>query len=310
MQAALTAGAAGASLWAMRYVGPIYRPPSEADSLLIQASEGCPHNKCSFCLVYKRGPRFRARPPEEIEADLLEAAQTLGKAVRTIFLPAGDSMALPGADLVRVCRKARELFPRLERITTYASMASIEAHGPEGLAELAAAGLTRLHAGLESGSAEVLRRVKKGTDPDQQVRAGRMALAAGLELNLYVMLGLGGPELSRRHAAGTARVLNRICQAGEISLRLRTLVPKTGTLLLHQLKKGRFTLMTCHQVLDEASRLIAALEGPLEMFSDHYTNYVNLRGRLPDERPRLLAELETAARLPRDAFRPDFVGDQ
>ncbi len=294
----------------MHYKGPIYRPPSEADSLLIQASEGCPHNKCSFCLVYKRGPRFRARPPEEIEADLMEAARELGPGVRTIFLPAGNSLALPGPDLARVCEKARELFPRLERITTYASMASIDAHGPAGLAELAAAGLTRLHVGLESGCAEVLRRVKKGTDPEQQVRAGRMALAAGLELNLYVMLGLGGPELSARHAADTARVLGDICQAGEPTVRLRTLVPKSGTLLLHQIRRGRFELCTCHQVLAEARSLIEALKGPLALFSDHYTNYLNLRGGLPADRPRLLAELDAAARLPRDAFRPDFVGDQ
>ncbi len=294
----------------MRYQGPIYRPPSEADSLLVQATVGCPHNKCSFCMVYKKGPPFRIRPVEEVEADLRRAAAELGPWVRTIFLPAGDSLAVPTPELARICRSARELFPRLERITTYASFPSVEAHGPAGLAELAAAGLGRLHLGLESGHAPTLRRHKKGTHPAQQVRAGRMALAAGLELNLYVLLGLAGPEHSQEHARATAAVLNRINAAGPLTIRLRTLVPKVNTLLLHWLRRGRFTLCTPHQVLAECRELISRLEGPARLFSDHYTNYLDLHGRLPHDRARLLARIEEALTRPRRAFRPDFIGTQ
>lgn len=294
----------------MRYVGPIYRPPSEAMSLLVQATVGCPHNKCSFCMVYKRGPAFAVRPTAEIIADLRAARAELGADVRTLFLPAGNSLAMPTAALEAVCRAAGELFPHLERITTYASVPAILAHGAEGLARLRAAGLKRLHVGLESGHDPTLARVKKGCDSARQAAAGRMALAAGLELNLYLLLGLAGPADSLAHAAATAQVVNRINQAGEPSLRLRTLVPKVNTLLLHQIERGRFTLCTPHEVLAEARALIADLAGPASLASDHYTNYLNLAGRLPDDRARLLGEIDAALALPRAAFRADFVGQQ
>ena len=232
------------SLWAMRYEGPIYRPPSEAHSLLVQATVGCPHNKCAFCMVYKKGPRFKIRPVADILRDLDEARAELGSGVRTLFLPAGNSLAMPTVDLVAVCRHARELFPDLARITVYASIGSMEAQGPAGLKELAGAGLNRLHVGLESGHAPTLARMKKGSDPKSQVRACAWALGAGMELNLYVLLGLAGPEDSKAHALATAEVLNRITESGPVSARLRTLVPKVNTLLLHWLKKGRFTLCT------------------------------------------------------------------
>lgn len=294
----------------MRYQGPIYRPPSEADSLLVQATVGCPHNKCSFCMTYKKGPPFRVRPVSEIVEDLNEAQRELGPGVRTLFLPAGDSLAMPTDDLARVCATAREMFPNLERITVYAGVKSILGHGPEGLRRLRQAGLARLHVGLESGHDPTLLRVKKGVTSAQQIQAGRMALEAGLEISLYVMLGLAGPGDSLAHAEATAGVVGAINQAGEPILRLRTLLPKVNTLLLHQINKGRFTLCTPQEVLREAGRLIAGLDGPLSLHSDHYTNYLNLDGRLPGDRERLLEQIAAARRLPRGAFRPDFVGTQ
>lgn len=294
----------------MYYEGPIYRPPSEADSLLVQATVGCPHNKCSFCMTYKKGPRFALRPLDEIKADLAEAAAEQGGGVRSLFLPAGNSLAMPTGDLVEVCAEARRLFPGLERITLYASVQSILDQGAEGLSRLRRAGLSRLHVGLESGHDPTLERVKKGVNSAQQSEAGRMALEAGLDLCLYVLLGLAGLADSAAHAQATARVIKRINRAGPLTVRLRTLLPKVNTLLLHQINKGRFTLCTPHEVLDEAGRLLEGLSGPLELFSDHYTNYVNLHGRLPQERTRLLAEIAAARRLPRRAFREDFVGTQ
>ncbi|MFZ5586579.1 MAG: radical SAM protein [Thermodesulfobacteriota bacterium] len=294
----------------MRYVGPIYRPPSEAMSLLVQATIGCPHNKCSFCMVYKRGPAFAVRPTAEIIADLRQARAELGDGLRAIFLPAGNSLAMPTEELETVCRASGDLFPALERITTYASVTSILAHGAGGLKRLRAAGLKRLHVGLESGHDPTLARVKKGCDSAMQRAAGALALKAGLELNLYLLLGLAGPADSAAHAAATAAVVNAINRHGRLSLRLRTLVPKVDTPLLRQIDKGRFTLCTPHQILAEARALIAALDGPARLFSDHYTNYLDLAGRLPDDRPRLLAEIDAALKLPREAFRPDFVGRQ
>ncbi|RJX29103.1 MAG: radical SAM protein [Desulfarculus sp.] len=294
----------------MRYEGPIYRPPSEADSLLVQATVGCPHNKCSFCMVYKKGPRFRVRPLAEIQADLAQAAVDLGPRVRSLFLPAGNTLAMPTAELAAVCAQARRLLPNLERITVYASMQSVLAQGAAGLARLKQAGLSRLHVGLESGHDPTLARVKKGVSSREQVAAGRLALEAGLELCLYVILGLAGPADSLAHASATAQVINRINAAGPLTVRLRTLVPKMGTLLLHQINKGRFSLCSPHQVLAEADRLLAELAGPLGLFSDHYTNYLDLRGALPADQERLRQEVAAALALPREAFRPDFVGGQ
>lgn len=294
----------------MRYEGPIYRPPSEADSLLVQATVGCPHNKCSFCTVYKKGPRYRARSVDEVAADLAEAHRDLGDAVRNLFLPAGDSLAMPTADLAAICAEARRVFPRLKRITVYAGIPSILRHGPAGLGRMAEAGLCRLHVGLESGHDPTLVRVKKGHDAARAVRAVNLALEAGLELSLYVMLGLAGPEESAAHARATARVINAAGAGRELTLRLRTLVPKVNTLLLHQIRRGRFSLCTPHQVLAETRTLLEGLEGPATLHSDHYTNYLDLRGELPTDRPRLLAEIDAASRLPREAFRPDFIGSQ
>ena len=294
----------------MQYEGPIYRPPSEADSLLVQATVGCPHNKCSFCMVYKKGPRFKIRPVQDIEADLREAAQRLGPRVRTLFFPAGNTMAMPTGDLARICRLGRELFPSLERITVYASMPSIEQHSPEGLAELKEAGLTRLHVGLESGHRQTLINTKKGTDPKQQVRAGTLALKAGLELSLYLLLGLGGADHSQDHALATSDVVNQINRAGKLTLRLRTLLPKANTLLLHQIQKGRFKMCSAHQVLEEIKTLLQHLTGPARLTSDHYTNYIDLNGSIPSQCNDMLKRVQKARQLPQEAFRPIYIGTQ
>jgi hypothetical protein len=137
-----------------------------------------------------------------------------------------------------------------------------------------------------------------------------MALEAGFELCLYVLLGLAGPAQSLDHARATASVINSINQAGPLTVRLRTLVPKINTLLLHQIKKGRFTLCSPHEVLAETSALVEQLAGPLDLYSDHYTNYLNLQGSLPQDRQRLLDLTGQALTRPREDFRPDFIGRQ
>jgi len=292
----------------MRYEGPIYRPPSEASSLLVQATVGCPHNKCSFCLIYKKGPAYRVRPMEEIKADLDQAAAEYGGLVRTLFLPAGNTIAMPTVELAEVCAHARRVLPLLTRITVYGSSQYIDRKSLAELKELRAAGLSRLHVGLESGEARVLARAKKGTDPQEQVRAGRKTLAAGLELSLYVLLGLGGRELSREHARATAEVLNQI--GAPHFVRLRTLVPKINTLLLHQLKKGRFQMLGPHGVLAETRLLLENLEAETELTSDHYSNYLDLKGRLPRDRLKLLDQVDRALARPESSFREIFIGTQ
>lgn len=291
----------------MRYEGPIYRPPSEADSLLIQATVGCPHNKCSFCMVYKKGPPYRARSVEEISEDIEEASRTYGTRVRTLFFPAGNTIAMPAESLAAVCRLARTKFPRLERITVYGSSRYIAEKGLEELMLLREAGLTRIHVGFESGDDEVLKRVKKGTTCSEQIRAGRWVKEVGMELSEYVILGLGGRERTQQHAIATAEALNAIAPD---FVRLRTLVPKVNTLLLHQIRKGQFEMLGPHEVLKEIKELIENMSCPTTLTSDHYTNYMNLAGRLPEDKQRLLKEIDQGLQRPESEFRPFFVGTQ
>ena len=291
----------------MRYEGPIYRPPSEADSLLIQATVGCPHNKCTFCMVYKKGPRYRVRPVKEICEDIDAAHDVYGDNVTSLFFPAGNTIAMPTRDLAAICRYGREKFPNLRRITVYGSSQYIARKGPEALAALGEAGLSRIHVGLESGDDETLKRVKKGTNAAEQITAGQMVRAAGLELSEYVVLGLGGIDRSDSHALKTAEVLTAI---EPDFVRLRTLVPKVNTLLLHQIKKGRFQLPSPHQVLRETRRLLENIRCSTRLASDHYTNYLNLAGNLPQDKDRLTAEIDRALKRPEGSFRPFFIGTQ
>jgi radical SAM superfamily enzyme YgiQ (UPF0313 family) len=291
----------------LRYEGPIYRPPSEADSLLIQATVGCPHNKCTFCMVYKKGPPYRVRPVKDICEDIREASKAYGKNVETLFFPAGNTIAMPTNELSAICRFAVETFPVLQRITVYGSSQYIAGKGRTGLEVLREAGLTRIHVGLESGDDVILRKVKKGTTVSEQIEAGRMAKEAGIELSEYVILGLGGIERTEAHARATAEAINAI---GPDFVRLRTLVPKINTLLLHEINKGRFHLLSPHQVLQETRLLIEKIMCPTILTSDHYTNHLNLTGTLPGDRERLLGEIDDALSWDGSRFRPFFVGTQ
>jgi radical SAM superfamily enzyme YgiQ (UPF0313 family) len=291
----------------MRYEGPIYRPPSEADSLLIQATVGCPHNLCTFCMVYKQGVKFKVRPTHEVIEDLEEARRTYGPAVRTIFLPAGNTIAMPSAALAEICRSASALFPHLERLTVYGSAQYVVRKGLDNLRLLRAAGLKRIHLGLESGDDDILAQVRKGADSRQQVAAGVLVRQAGLKLNSYVILGLGGQERSEAHARETARVINEMAPH---VVRLRTLVPKIHTPLLDDIQAGRFRLLSPHGVISETLGLLAAIHVPTQVASDHYTNYVNVAGRLPEDRAAMLASLKQALARDEADFRPFFIGTQ
>ena len=291
----------------MRYEGPIYRPPSEADSLLIQATVGCPHNKCTFCMVYKKGPPFRVRPVREIEEDLDQAGRVYGPGVRTLFFPAGNTIAMPTDDLANICAYAHSIFPKLERITTYGSSRYVHRKGKDDLRKLKENGLLRIHVGLESGDDDVLRRIKKGTDSVEQTQAGLWVKEAGIELSEYVILGIGGKERTKEHAEATARVLSAISPD---FIRLRTFLPKVNTLLLHQIKKGQFQILSPHEVLRETMQIIENLDVTSQITSDHYTNYVDIHGRLPDDRKEMLKVLDEAMKRDESSFRPVYVGTQ
>ena len=291
----------------MRYQGPIYRPPSEADSLLIQATVGCPHNQCTFCMVYKNGPPFSIRAVEDICIDLDLAARQYGRSVTTLFFPAGNTIAMKTEQLSSICQYAYKVFPDLQRITVYGSPQYIHMKGRAGMQQLAEAGLSRIHVGLESGDDTVLSRVAKGTTRQQQIEAGQLVMESGIELSLYVLLGLGGKERSLEHAGQTTSALNAI---NPTFIRLRTLLPKKQTPLLREIVENKFQMLGPHAVLRETRAIVSGLDVSSELTSDHYTNYINVHGTLPQDKSKVLKEIDMALERDESDFRPIYIGDQ
>jgi putative FmdB family regulatory protein len=271
----------------MRYEGTVYRPPSEAGSLIIQATLACPHNKCAFCGMYK-GRRFRARPVPEVIEDLDIALDVLGPlGVRTIFLADGNTAVLPTEKLVAIAEAARARFPALERITMYGSAKFLVKKSLEQWRAVAAAGITRIHSGLESGDAATLRAINKGVTPEGAVEAYRHVMAAGIELSVYLMVGVAGVEGWREHALGSARVLN---QAPPTFIRLRTFVPQPGTPWHDRWREGALTLPSAQVSVSEARSGGSRRQPPAERISaaGWYTPTVGSDGRSPATREEVV----------------------
>jgi len=285
----------------MRYEGVVYRPPSEAQSLIIQATISCPHNKCAFCSMYK-DRKFRVRPMEEIIEDLDLALAAYGpRAVRTIFLADGNTAVLPTEKLVTIGEAARERFPELSRITVYGSARFLVKKSLEQWRRVAEAGITRIHSGLESGDAVTLEEIGKGVTPEEAVRAYTHVKRAGIELSVYLMVGVAGVERWREHALGSADVLNR---APPDFVRLRTFVPAPGTPWHERWERGQLTLLSAHQALEETQLLLENLQGPTVLLSDHVSNFIDVNGRIPEDKPMMLAHIEEALGWRAEAFRP------
>jgi radical SAM superfamily enzyme YgiQ (UPF0313 family) len=283
----------------------VYRPPSEAESLIIQATVGCPHNRCAFCAMY-RGGRFRIRKVDEIREDLDLAKEYYGDAVRTVFFADGNTIVMRTSELVEIFQYTRSIFPALERITLYGSARFIIKKTPEELSALKNAGLKRLHSGMESGDDEVLRRINKGTTSGEIIQAGVMVRNAGIELSEYMMVGVGGRELWRQHAINSARALNRI---NPDFIRLRTFMPFPGTPLYDQYQRGEFGLLTPHEALRETRLFVEQLHGiESQLLSDHVSNYRNVQGRLPDDQDKMLKEIDMALSVDESEFRDPETG--
>ena len=284
----------------MRYQGVVYRPPSEARSLIIQATLGCPHNRCAFCGMY-RDRKFGVRPIAEVIEDLDMALERYGPdVVRTIFLADGNSAVLPTDKLVAIGEAAKQRFPRLERITVYGSAKFLVKKSQEEWRRVAEAGIRRIHSGLESGDAATLDAIDKGVTPQQAVEAYNHVREAGIELSVYLMVGVAGTERSREHALGSAEVLN---QAPPDFVRLRTFVPQPGTPWHDHWQEGGLTLLSAYEALEETRLLVERLEAPTTLLSDHVSNFLDLHGRLPDDKLSMLALIDEALTWPRERFR-------
>lgn len=289
----------------MRYEGMVYRPPSEANSLLIQATIGCPHNRCTFCSMYK-GTRFRIRSVDDIKEDLRTAREYYGEYIDTIFFPDGNTIYMKTGQLLEIFNYAHQLFPHLKRITVYGSARFVNLKSLEDLQLLKAAGLKRIHMGMESGDDIVLERIKKGVASEAIIEAGRKLKAAGIETSEYYLVGAGGKERSREHAIESARVLSSFSPD---FIRLRTLIPQPGTPLYEEYKSGAFQLLTPHEALKEIRLLIENLdcEGS-RVLSDHVSNYGNVNGVLPDDKEFMLQTIDQCLQIDESKFRPPNIG--
>jgi len=310
--------------------GPI-RPPSEAYSLLIRVTRNCPWNRCTFCPVYK-GSRFSIRPVDHVKKDidsvhrcvemLRQMADESGRILRTelrkatenneqldpqafnaamnwfsggmnsVFIQDANSLIIKPDHLVEILIHLKKHFPWVERITSYARSHTIARIKDDNLKAIREAGLNRIHIGLESGSDQVLKMIKKGVTKQTQIKAGLKVIKAGMELSEYIMPGLGGKQLSKTHALETADALNRI---NPEFIRLRTLAIPNNVELYDDYEAGNFEKCTDLMIAKEVKLLIESLDGITSVFkSDHILNlFEDLEGTLPRDKDRMLEIIRT-----------------
>jgi len=289
----------------MNYEGLIIRPPSEADSLILQVTVGCSHNRCTFCPAYK-GKRFRIKSDRDIGRDIDSASRQYGDAVRRVFLCDGDPLIMPQERLVWILDLLREKLPRLQRVGIYGNAKSILRKSPDELAVLRQKKLGIVYMGLESGDPVVLERVKKGVTPEQLIEAAARVRQAAMKLNVTVLLGLGGKERISIHARETMRVLNRM-RPNHVGALTLMIVP--GTPLHDEERQGAFELPDKFELVAELRTMIA--ESRLEnclFFSNHASNYFPVQARLPRDKEQLLRELDAVlASRDEDSLRSEFV---
>jgi len=273
----------------MRYDGLIIRPPSEAGSLILQVAVGCSHNRCTFCPAFK-AKKFRVKPLESVFEDIDSALVEYGPGVRRVFLCDGDPLILPAPHLTAILARLQEAFPRLQRVGIYGNAKSILKRTPEELKALRALKLGIVYLGLESGDAETLKAVHKGSTPEEMVEAARRVRAAGIKLNVTVLLGLGGRARSKEHARATIDVLNRMQPNHAAAL---TLMVVPDTPLHAAMLQGRFELPGTFELLEELRAMIAGSElQNCLFFSNHASNYLPVQGRLPRDKQALLDEID------------------
>ena len=286
----------------MRYVGNIFRPPSEADSLLLQVTIGCSHNRCTFCAMY-RDKQFRVRRLEEVLEDIAAAREYYGPDIRRVFLCDGNALILPTPHLLRILTALEQKFPDLQRVGVYANARDLISESSEDLQELVAHRLSLFYLGLESGSDKILKQIDKGATAEEMVAGVRHGMAAGMKSSVIFLLGLGGRKHWRENATESARAVSQM-NPNYLSALTVTVVP--GTPLARQLKSGEFELPEPAEFAAELRLFLEQVDVKATVFrSNHASNYVPLEGRLPRDKERMVAELTEAIRNHR--FKPEYL---
>ncbi|MEM2870057.1 MAG: radical SAM protein [Thermoplasmata archaeon] len=273
----------------LRYDLPLYRPPVEAWSLILQPTIGCPHNKCTFCFAYKT-KRFRIKKMDEIKADIAEALKEYGPHVRSVFLADANTIIMKTDQLVELLGEIKRAFPGVLQIASYAGAKFVLRKTPEELKRIREAGLSKVYMGVESGDPIVLERVGKGITPGETLAACLRVKEAGLLLSTTIVLGLGGRDRWREHATATAELLNKI-QPHE--LRLHTLMLDPGAPLYQEFLRGVFRPSGMEEVVRETRLLFESLSLDCLLYS-HGSNYLLLQGKLPEDKEYLLETIDSA----------------
>lgn len=304
----------------VRLKGLIFRPPSEADSLIIQATLGCSNNTCTFCYSYKQ-KKFQIRPLKDILDDLLSAKKNYGNLVRKLFLADGDALVMENKDLIEILNFAYRNFPNLKRAGIYACATNIlKRENPlEDLKELKKAGLKIIYLGIETGSDEILKDVHKKMTAEEMFQASKIILEAGIELSVTIIIGLGGKAKWKENAIETGKLLSRIGQVaspesiyyvGALSL----IVPSKNkgypvdTPLARQVEQGKFQVLNSKELLKEMRLLVENInvKNKIIFRSNHASNYLPIGGDLPQDKERLLNIIDSALKS-EIQLRPEFL---
>lgn len=274
----------------MHYEGMIIRPPSEADSILLQVTLGCSHNKCTFCGTYKE-KRFTIKNDSIINADIDYAAQNL-RFFRRVFLIDGDALIIPQARLIRILTRIREKMPWIQRVGVYGNAKGILRKTEAELVALRELGLSIVYFGLESGDARTLAEVKKGHTPEKMIEAGRRVRTAGMKLSVMVILGLAGRERSLDHARATGEALSAI---DPNYVGVLTLMVPPHTELAAKVRAGEFELQTPDEMLRELREILFHTEMTRGLFfANHASNYLPLRVKMPADKQKALESIDRA----------------
>lgn len=287
---------------AYEYDYPLYRPPSEAYSLIIQATLGCSHNKCTFCNMYKN-KKFKIKPLEQIKQEIDFFRMYIKKAER-IFIADGDALIIPMKILKEIFLYIKEKFPEVKKISLYGSPKSILLKKEEELQELKNLGLELIYLGVESGNNKILEKIKKGATKEEILKAGKKIKDAGLSLSVTVIAGLGGKENSKEHSIDTAKLISEI---NPDYLGVLTLMLEDGTELLEEYKKGNFNILSNVEILEEIKFMVENINVKRDCIfrSNHASNYVSLKGTLPYEKENIINSINYA--LKNNEMKDDYL---
>ena len=284
----------------MRYEGRVFRPPSEAYSLIVQVTVGCSHNKCTFCDMYKE-KRFHLRKLEDVLEDF-NIARRQYRYIERVFLADGDALIRKTEDLAVILKHIRKIIPECRRVTSYGSPKSILTKSPEDLALLHSLGLEMIYLGLESGNEQVLKHINKGVTVEDIVRAGQMVKDAGMKLSVTAISGLGGTEMWKEHAIDTAKAFSRMKPD---YIGLLTLMFEGDVPLRRECEEGKFHLLTAPQVAKETLLMLEHIDSEGSVFrSNHASNYLTLKGTLNRDREAMCEQIRTA--LERGGYKKEY----